>query len=167
MSGAGGGLRHSVALLAAFLLLLAGLGTGAAAAESIVRIYRVDGATLGETIGTLHLSDGKGGVLFAARLRNLAAGPHGLHFKASGACGTLAASGPAPRASYRAQAAPPPPQAPAHDRDLPPLLVGKDGVARATVTEKGLKLAEVEGGLLVIDRVDGASGIAACGLVPQ
>jgi Cu/Zn superoxide dismutase len=167
MRSAGGGLRQRLALLAAFLFLLTGFGTGAAAAESIVRIYRVDGSTLGETIGTLHLSDGKGGVLFAARLRNLAAGPHGLHFKASGACGTLAASGPAPRVSYRAQATPPPPQAPAHDRDLPPLLVGKDGVARATVTEKGIKLAEVEGGLLVIDGGDAGTGIAACGLIPQ
>ncbi len=142
------------------------LGARSAAADVVVRIYLLAPAGLGETIGTVHLSDAKGGLRLAARLKDLSAGPHGFHLRATGACGAASASAAKTAAHGAATAA-------MAERDLPPLVVGGDGVARGTVLAQGLKLADIHGGMLVIDGADeharpgaGASA-AACGVIPQ
>jgi Cu-Zn family superoxide dismutase len=136
------------------------LGAGAARAEVVVRVYLLTADGTGAAIGTVHLSDSKAGLRLAPRLKDLTAGHHALHLWPGKLC-AAAAGGDAGKGTAAG--------APAHGRELPPLMVEADGIARAPLLAPGIRLADLQAGaLLLIDETGPtpAGRAAACGAIP-
>ena len=102
----------------------------------------------GQEVGKATLSSTKGGVKVHVEVANLAPGKHGIHLHAAGKCEApdfKSAGGHFnPAEKHHGLHNP----AGAHAGDLPNLVVGKDGKAKATFTAKGATLGEGKGSLL-------------------
>ena len=160
------------------------LATGAAFAQQLtVDINRISDAGVGEKVGTIVVSEGKGGVVFKVAVTGLAAGQRGFHVHEKGDCGSGMKDGkitagiaagdhfdPEEKKSHKG------PQGAGHKGDLP-LLNGMDKGINQTVIAPRLKLADVKGRALVIheggdnysDNPEngGGKGRTACGVVPK
>ncbi len=102
----------------------------------------------GKQVGTATFGAGKGGVVVKVTVAGLPPGKHGIHLHAAGKCeppdfksaGGHLNPGGKQHGLHNPQGA--------HAGDLPNLVVGKDGRAKATFTAKGATLAEGVGSLL-------------------
>jgi superoxide dismutase, Cu-Zn family len=173
--------RPNLVARAAFFrgVLVAGLaaagvvvtGTPAAAADSNLRVNLVTTDGVGAGIGIIRLSDAKEGLHLIPFLKSLAPGVHAIAFSAAGDCGPAEIGGHEIAAgaslatgdSDDATAAAP-------HVDLPPLIVGQDGMARRTVIAPGVKLEKLAGRALVIyvgakPALGDVNAIVACGVI--
>jgi superoxide dismutase, Cu-Zn family len=160
------------------------LVTGVAIAQQLtVDINRISDAGVGEKIGTIVISQGKGGVAFKVAVTGLPKADRGFHVHEKGDCGPAMKDGkmtageaagphfdPEGKKSHKG------PKGAGHKGDLP-LLKGTDKGVSQTVTAPRLKLADVQGRALVIHeggdnysdhpQNGGGKGRAACGVVPK
>lgn len=141
------------------LLFSAALLMGVTArAETVVEMHALGVDGVGETIGTVTLSEQEGSLLLTPDLRNLAPpGPHGFHVHQNPDCSPtekdgkmvpgLAAGGhydPEDTGSHQG------PQGEGHLGDLPVLEVAEDGTATEPVLAPRLTLDAVQGRALMI-----------------
>ena len=160
------------------------VATGVAVAQQLtVDINRISDSGVGEKIGTVVLTEGKGGVSFKIAVTGLPKGQRGFHVHEKGDCGPamrdgkmtagLAAAGhldPEAKKSHKG------PKGAGHKGDLPALNGTTNGISQ-TVTAPRLKLSDVQGRALVIheggdnytDNPEngGGKGRVACGVVPK
>ena len=160
------------------------IATGVAIAQQLtVDINRISDAGVGDKIGTIVLSETKGGVTFKVAVTGLPKGQRGFHVHEKGDCGPAMKDGkmaagvaagdhfdPDGKKSHKG------PKGAGHKGDLP-LLNGTDKGINQTVTAARLKLADVQGRALVIheggdnytDNPEngGGRGRVACGVVPK
>ena len=68
-------------------LLALGLASAARAADLTVTIQKIDASGTGEAVGTVTITGGSNGAVFATDLRGLPAGQHGFHVHANADCG--------------------------------------------------------------------------------
>jgi Cu-Zn family superoxide dismutase len=172
-------LRHA-ATLAALLVASTGL---ALAQQVTVDMNRISASGVGEKIGTVTVSEGKGGVSFKVSVRGLPAAQRGFHVHEKGDCGPAMKDGkmeagiaagehydPEGHKSHKG------PKGKGHKGDLP-LLKGNAAGIEQTVMAPRLKLADVKGRSLVIheggdnytDQPEngGGKGRVACGVIPN
>jgi Cu-Zn family superoxide dismutase len=176
-------MTKSVRLLAASsgALLLA---TGIAIAQQLtVDLNRISDGGVGDKVGTVVVSEGKGGVTFKVAVTGLPKGQRGFHVHEKGDCGPAMKDGkmtagiaagqhydPDSKKSHKG------PRSAGHKGDLPALTASDKGVNQ-TVTAPRLKLADVRGKALIIheggdnysDQPEngGGKGRIACGVVPK
>jgi Cu-Zn family superoxide dismutase len=171
-------LRRASALAA---LLAASTGLAIAQQQVTVDINRISSSGIGEKIGSVVVSEGKGGVSFKVSVKGLPAGQRGFHVHDKGDCGPgmkdmeagLAAGqhyDPEGHKSHKG------PTGKGHKGDLP-LLKGNASGIEQTVTAPRLKLEDVKGRALVIheggdnysDQPEngGGRGRVACGILPK
>ena len=171
--------RGSVAL-AALLLSSSGL---ALAQQATVDINRISSSGVGEKIGTVTLSEGKGGVSFKISVKGLPAMQRGFHVHDKGDCGPGLKDGkmeagiaagdhydPEGHKSHKG------PEGKGHKGDLP-LLKGNASAIAQTVVAPRLKLADIKGRSLIIHEGGdnysdspengGGKGRVACGVIPK
>lgn len=158
--------------------------TGAALARQLtVDINRISDAGVGEKIGTVTVSEAKGGTAFKVAVTGLSKGQRGFHVHEKGDCGPAMKDGkmtagiaagehydPEAKKSHKG------PKGSGHKGDLP-LLNATDNGIRQAVTAPRLKLADVRGRALVIHEGGdnysdtpengGGKGRVACGVVPK
>jgi superoxide dismutase, Cu-Zn family len=172
-------LRHA-ATLAALLVASTGL---ALAQQMTVDMNRISASGVGEKIGTVTVSEGKGGVSFKVSVKGLPAAQRGFHVHEKGDCGPAMKDGkmeagiaagehydPEGHKSHKG------PKGKGHKGDLP-LLKGNAAGVEQTVMAPRLKLADVKGRSLVIheggdnytDQPEngGGKGRVACGVIPN
>jgi Cu-Zn family superoxide dismutase len=168
-------------LAAASVALL--FAAGAAAQQVTVDINRISETGIGEKIGTVVLSDTKGGISMKVAVAGLTKGQHGFHVHEKGDCGPAMKDGkmaagiaagdhfdPDGKKSHKG------PHGGGHKGDLPALNATAKGIDQ-TVKAPRLKLSEVRGRSLVIheggdnytDNPEngGGKGRVACGVVPK
>src|ERR671927_230565 len=134
----------SVALLAA----LAWAGTAAVAATELqATVRKVSENGTGAEIGTVTVTEGSGGAVFATDLHDLPPGEHGFHVHEKGGCGP----GPGPDGKVAAAMAAGGhldpegtkkhlgPEGHGHLGDLPVLKVSADGTAKEELTAPHIK----------------------------
>jgi superoxide dismutase, Cu-Zn family len=172
----------SVALLAA----IAWTGTAAVAAPELEATMRkVSENGTGAEIGTVTVTEGSGGAVFATDLHDLPPGEHGFHIHEKGDCrpgpndaGLVVAGGAAgshwdPEGTKQHRG----PQGGGHLGDLPALDVAADGTAKERLPAPRITdLARLKGRALVIHAGDdnyadqplplgGGGGRIACGVL--
>ncbi|MFI4987417.1 MAG: superoxide dismutase family protein [Alphaproteobacteria bacterium] len=160
--------RLGAAALFAGLLL-----PGAAAADQVrIRIELVTPEGIAATIGTVRATDGAQGVTLTPLLKSLAPGPHALGIYEHGECGPgtidgKRVAGGAAGGSFVPEATVLPGAAAAQHHAVQALVltVDKDGIARAPVTVRDVKLMALPGRALVIAASDGGER-QACGVIP-
>ena len=172
-------LRRSVAL-AVFLLSSTGI---ALAQQTAVDINRISSSGVGEKIGTVTLSEGKGGVSFKVSVKGLPAAQRGFHVHEKGDCGPgmkdgkmeagIAAGGHYDPEGHKSHKGP---KGTGHKGDLP-LLKGSASGIEQTVVAPRLKLVDIKGRSLMIHEGGdnysdspengGGKGRVACGVVPK
>ena len=166
-------MKHTRLILAAVILACV---AGPARAETVVRMFLLTQDGPGAVAGTIHAADAQGGLRLTPRLKGLPPGRHAFHVNRDGDCAAGIADGrkvPGGAAGPVYQGKPPAttigPEGSGRRRgDLPPLVVGADGVARAAVLAQGLRLSEIAGRSLLIDGGEGsAPGAVACGVIPK
>jgi Cu-Zn family superoxide dismutase len=148
-------MRRTFLAVAVFLGVLASLP--AFGAELVVPMNLVSDQGVGQSIGTVTITEGPGGLVFTPKLTGLQPGGHGFHVHQNPDCATaikdgkqvpgLAAGGhydPAGTAKHLG------PQGAGHLGDLPALLVGADGKATTAVVAPRLKMADMKGRSLMI-----------------
>ncbi len=166
--------------LAALLVASTGL---ALAQQMTVDINRISSSGVGEKIGTVTLTEGKGGVSFKVSVKGLPAAQRGFHVHEKGDCGPAMKDGkmeagiaagdhydPDGHKSHKG------PKGKGHKGDLP-LLKGNAGRYRADGCGPRLKLADIKGRSLMIHEGGdnysdspengGGKGRVACGVVPK
>ena len=166
--------------LAALLIASTGL---AFAQEITVDINRISSSGVGEKIGTVMVSEGKGGASFKVSVKGLPAAQRGFHVHEKGDCGPGMKDGkmaagiaagehydPDGHKSHKG------PKGKGHKGDLP-LLKGNASGIEQTVTAPRLKLEDIKGRSLVIheggdnytDNPEngGGKGRVACGVIPR
>jgi Cu-Zn family superoxide dismutase len=115
----------------------------AAAPGAVATLRNAEGAEIGKAT----LSPVKGGVKVHVEVAKLAPGKHGIHLHAAGKCEApdFKSAGPHfnPAEKHHGLHNPEGP----HAGDLPNLVVGKDGKAKATFTAKGTTLGDGKGSL--------------------
>jgi Cu-Zn family superoxide dismutase len=144
-------------IIAAAVVLAALTALPVFAAEVVVPMNLVTEQGVGKSIGTITISEGPGGLIFAPQLTDLAPGVHGFHVHQNPDCSAgmkegkpvaaLAAGGhydPANTGKHEG------PQGKGHLGDLSALTVGADGKATTAVTAPHLKMADVHGRSLMI-----------------
>src|SRR4051794_7551910 len=160
------------------------LATGVAFAQQItVDVNRISDSGVGEKIGTVVVSEGKGGVSFKVAVTGLPKGQRGFHVHEKGDCGPAMKDGkmaagvaagdhfdPEAKKSHKG------PKGAGHKGDLP-LLNATDKGINQIVPAPRLKLSDVQGRALVIheggdnysDQPEngGGKGRIACGVVPK
>ena len=160
------------------------LATGVALAQQVsVDINRISEAGVGDKIGTIAVSEGKGGVAFKVAVTGLPKGQRGFHVHEKGDCGPALKDGkmtageaagphfdPDGKKSHKG------PKGAGHKGDLP-LLNGTDKGINQTVSAPRLKLADIHGRAVVIheggdnysDKPEngGGKGRVACGVIPK
>ena len=141
------------------LAMLALLACGAAQASSEeVEMHLVTDQGIGQSIGTVKISETDKGLEFAPDLKALPPGDHGFHIHAKGSCEPAMKDGK-PVAAQAAGGHYDPqntgkhlgPEGPGHLGDLPTLQVNNNGKATEPVTAPRLKsLDEVKGKALMV-----------------
>jgi Cu-Zn family superoxide dismutase len=150
-----------------------------------VTMYKISAAGQGDAIGTLVLSDSRGGLRIEPSLGGLRPGPHGFHVHDKGDCGAamkdgkmaagIAAGGhfdPATTGRHDG------PTGNGHKGDLPVLDVDAEGNATTMVQALHLSLNDVRGRAIVIHAdgdnysdqpkpLGGGGERVACGVVPS
>lgn len=163
------------------LLLALGLFSAGSQAQT-VEMHRVSPEGIGESLGTIELTDGKDGLVVTPKLQGLAGPVHGFHVHENAACGpgmkdgkpgaALAAGGhydPDKTGKHEG------PMGHGHRGDLP-LLEVVDGKADKPVTAPRLKLADVKAHSLMIhlkgdnysdmpEKLGGGGARQACGVI--
>jgi superoxide dismutase, Cu-Zn family len=166
-------------------LFALGLAGVAKAADLTVTMRRIDASGTGEAIGTVTISGGSSGVVFATDLRGLPAGQHGFHVHTNADCGPgpndqgqVVAGGAAgghwdPDGTGQHQG----PQGGGHLGDLPALTVAANGTAQGRLAApritdpdrlKGHALMIHAGGDNYADQpqpLGGGGGRVACGVI--
>jgi len=131
---------------------------GAQAAGDNVEMNLVTSQSVGQSIGTIKISETERGLEFAPNLRALPPGEHGFHIHANGSCQPAMKDGK-PSAAESAGGHFDPqhtgkhegPEGNGHLGDLPVLVVNSEGKATTPVYAPRLsKLSEVEGKALMI-----------------
>jgi Cu-Zn family superoxide dismutase len=174
---------RSIRVLAASSSVLL-VATGVAIAQQLtVDINRISDSGIGEKVGTVVVTEGKGGVSFKIAVTGLPKGQRGFHVHEKGDCGPamkdgkmtagIAAGGhldPEAKKSHKG------PKGAGHKGDLPALNGTANGI-KQTLTAPRLKLTDVRGRALVIheggdnytDNPEngGGKGRVACGVVPK
>lgn len=123
-----------------------------------VSMYKIDASGVGPEIGTLTLSDSRGGLRVVPKLKGLPPGPHGFHVHENPNCGPgmkdgrmqagLAAGGHYdPNATGKHVG---PTGSGGHRGDLPVLNVAADGTASEAVNALRLSVNEVRGRAIVV-----------------
>ncbi|MGG7447196.1 superoxide dismutase [Cu-Zn] SodC [Kosakonia oryzendophytica] len=144
--------RFSLAMLA--LLVCA----GAQAASEEVNMHLVTAQGIGQSIGTVKISETDKGLEFAPNLKALPPGEHGFHVHAKGSCEPAAKEGK-PSAAEAAGGHLDPhhtgkhegPEGAGHLGDLPVLVVNNDGKAtQAVVAPRLKKLSDVKDKALMV-----------------
>ncbi|MGH6913297.1 MAG: superoxide dismutase [Cu-Zn] SodC [Geminicoccales bacterium] len=170
-----------VAVAASALLSLASPGR---AEEASADMHAVSTEGIGESIGTVQLSDGAAGLTLAVDVQGLTPGEHGFHLHQNGSCEpaanaegqmtpALGAGGHYDPESTGEHAGP---EGEGHKGDLPVLEVGNDGMAMAEFTAPRLTVADARGKALMIHAggdnysdqpqpLGGGGGRVACGVV--
>jgi Cu-Zn family superoxide dismutase len=167
-------------LVAGGLLLFSTLAYGQAKAEAAKAELK---NAKGEAVGNATLTEGPGGVKIAIQASKLPPGPHGFHIHAVGKCDppdfTSAGGHFNPHGKKHGLKSPEGP----HAGDLPNLVVGADGAAKAEVVAAQVTLKEGKNSLfqpggtaLVIhanpddektDPTGNAGGRIACGVITK
>jgi Cu-Zn family superoxide dismutase len=135
-----------------------GGGSATTLRQVTVSMYRIDASGVGPEIGTLTLSDSRGGLRIVPKLKGLPPGPHGFHVHENPNCGPgmkdgkmqagLAAGGHYdPNATGKHVG---PTGSGGHRGDLPVLNVGADGTASEAMNALRLSVNEVRGRAIVI-----------------
>jgi len=148
-------MRQKFLAVAVFLGVLVALPVFGA--EIVVTMNLVNDQGVGQSIGTVTITEGPGGLVFTPKLTGLLPGSHGFHVHQNPDCATaskdgkpvpgLAAGGhydPAGTAKHLG------PQGAGHLGDLPALIVGDDGKATTAVVAPRLKMADMKGRSLMI-----------------
>lgn len=125
--------------------------------DLVVTINLVNEQGVGKSIGTIMISEGPNGLLFAPKLSGLTPGLHAFHIHQNPSCAAgekdgkpvpgLAAGGhydPAGAGKHEGHAGH------GHLGDLPVLKVGADGTASTAVTAPRLKLSDVKNRSIMI-----------------
>jgi superoxide dismutase, Cu-Zn family len=164
-------------------LLVASTGLAIAQQQLTVDINRISSSGIGEKIGSVVVSEGKGGVSFKVSVKGLPAAQRGFHVHEKGDCGPgmkdgkmeagIAAGGHYDPEGHKSHKGP---KGKGHKGDLP-LLNGTTSGIEQTVTAPRLKLEDVKGCALVIheggdnytDQPEngGGRGRVACGIIPK
>lgn len=164
------------------LATAAAIAFSAAAAETVVSVYRTAESGRGEPVGTIRFVDGAKGLEIHPSLKGLPPGPHGFHVHENPSCEAkagadgklvpgLGAGGhydPDKTGKHEG------PMGKGHVGDLP-LLVAADGSAGGILVAPRLKVADVRGRALIIHAggdnyadqpaaLGGGGGRIACGL---
>jgi Cu-Zn family superoxide dismutase len=176
-------MRRSTRILAAgFAALLIGTGT-ATAQELSVDVHRISDTGIGDKIGTIVLSERRGGLFLKVSVKGLPQGRRGFHVHANGDCGPamkdgkmtagLAAGGHFDPEGKKTHAGP---RGEGHKGDLTALHGSDKGISQMVLTRR-LKLADVRGRSLVIHEGGdnytddpengGGKGRVACAVVPK
>jgi Cu-Zn family superoxide dismutase len=161
------------------------LATGVAIAQQMtVDINRISDAGVGDKIGAVVISEGKGGVSFKVSVTGLPKGQRGFHVHEKGDCGPGMKDGkmtagiaagehydPEGKKSHKG------PKGQGHKGDLPALDANAKGEVKQTVAAPRLKLSDVLGRSLVIHEggdtysdtpeSGGGKGRIACGVIPK
>jgi len=148
-------MRQTFLAVAVFLGVLVALPVFGA--EIVVTMNLVNDQGVGQSIGTVTITEGPGGLVFTPKLTGLLPGSHGFHVHQNPDCATaskdgkpvpgLAAGGhydPAGTAKHLG------PQGAGHLGDLPALIVGADGKATTAVVAPRLKMSDMKGRSLMI-----------------
>jgi len=160
------------------------IATGVALAQQLtVDVNRISDTGVGEKIGTIVVSESKGGVSFKIAVTGLPKGQRGFHVHEKGDCGPAMKDGkmaagvaagdhfdPDATKSHKG------PKGAGHRGDLPLLSATDKGISQ-TVSVARLKLSDVQGRALVIHEGGdnysdtpengGGKGRVACGVVPK
>jgi superoxide dismutase, Cu-Zn family len=161
-----------------------GGGSTSTLRQVTVSMFKIDANGIGPEIGTLTLSDSRGGLRIVPKLNGLPPGPHGFHVHENANCGPgmkdgkmqagLAAGGHYdPNATGKHVG---PTGSGGHAGDLPVLTVAADGTATETVHALRLSVNSVRGRSIVIHEggdnfsdqpkpLGGGGGRIACGVV--
>ena len=149
-----------------------------------VDINRISKSGVGDKIGSVVVSETKGGVSFKVAVSGLPKGPRGFHVHEKGDCGPAMKDGkmaagfaagdhydPDGKKSHKG------PKGAGHKGDLPALNASAKGEVKQTVTAPRLKLSDVQGRSLVIHEggdnysdhpeSGGGKGRIACGIIPN
>jgi Cu-Zn family superoxide dismutase len=140
-------------------LLALGLTGCTGAADSTVTMHKIDASGVGDAVGTVTISGGSSGAMFATDLKGLPAGQHGFHVHTNADCGPgpndqgqVVAGGAAsghwdPEGTKQHQG----PQGGGHLGDLPALTVAADGTAKEQLTAPRITdLDQLKGHALMI-----------------
>ena len=157
---------------------------GIAVAQQVtVDINRISDSGVGEKIGNVTISEGKGGLSFKVAVNGLPKGQRGFHVHEKGDCSAGMKDGkmtagvaagehydPDAKKSHKG------PKGSGHKGDLPALNATARGDVKQTLTAPRLKLADVQGRSLIIheggdnysDKPEngGGKGRIACGVIP-
>jgi Cu-Zn family superoxide dismutase len=160
------------------------IATGVAIAQQLsVDINRISESGAGEKVGTVVVSEGKGGVTFKVSVKGMPKGQRGFHVHEKGDCGAASKDGkmtagfaagphydPAGSKTHKG------PKGGGHKGDLPVLKATDKGI-KQTVTAPQLTIADVRGRALMIHEGGdnytdtpengGGAGRIACGVVPK
>jgi Cu-Zn family superoxide dismutase len=154
------------------------------AQQTRVDVNRISESGIGDKIGTVTVTEGKGGVSFKVAVTGLPKGQRGFHVHEKGDCGPAMKDGkmtagiaagehydPEGKKSHKG------PQGAGHKGDLPALTANAQGRVDQTVTAPRLKLSDIQGRSLMIHEggdtysdspeSGGGKGRIACGVVPK
>ena len=131
---------------------------GAQAASDEVEMNLVTSQGIGQSIGTVSITETDKGLEFTPHLKALPPGEHGFHVHAKGSCQPALKEGKASAAEAAGGHLDPHktgkhegPEGMGHTGDLPVLVVNNDGKATESVVAPRLKkLAEVKGKALMV-----------------
>lgn len=131
---------------------------GAQAASETVDMNLVTSQGIGQSIGTVTISETDKGLTFAPDLKALPPGEHGFHVHAKGSCQPALKEGKASAAEAAGGHFDPHqtgkhegPEGLGHEGDLPVLVVNNDGIATDPVVAPRLKkLEDIKGKALMI-----------------
>ena len=139
--------------------VIAAVGAGTVDAASLtVTMNAIDANGIGKQVGTLRLSDTKGGLRIAPQLAGLPTGDHGFHIHANPDCGPGKGPNDQPAAGLAAGGHLDPantgkhlgPQGEGHKGDLPVVSVDASGKATKAVVAPHLTVADVKGHAVMI-----------------
>jgi superoxide dismutase, Cu-Zn family len=146
---------HVASLVATVVVICA---TAAYAASVTVTVNAIDASGVGKEIGTLTLSDTKGGLQVTPNLTGLPAGDHGFHVHVNPDCGPGNGPNGQPAAGLAAGGHYDPantgkhlgPYGEGHKGDMPVLSVDASGKATKAVVVPHLAVADVKGHSVMI-----------------
>ena len=163
---------------------LLALATPALAEEASAEMRAVSAEGIGESMGTVQLSDGDGGLTLVLEVQGLTPGEHGFHLHENGSCESAANAEGQMTAAQGAGGHYDPddtgthagPEGDGHKGDLPVLEVGSDGIATSELSAPRLTVADARGKALMIHAggdnysdqpkpLGGGGGRVACGIV--